>query len=154
MQYGSQKDLWVVFKYFSGVVGVFASKDLEFKNEKANDYSNWTNGKTLRKERERERERERRRRRRRIMSINEAVHFVRILSCHQLHQFAVRSCSVFYSMVAFVLVPGLVSLLHTHAQHMLSFLFDTLVFSPSLPFSHLATASAIPISCATDRHNI
>ena len=48
----------VVFKYFSGVVGVFASKDLEFKNEKANDYSNWTNlWKTLRKERERERER-------------------------------------------------------------------------------------------------
>ena len=49
-------------------------------------------------------------------------------------------------MVAFVLVPGLVGLLRTHAQHMLSY---TLVFSPPLPsLSHLATASALPISCA------
>ena len=69
-----------------------------------------------------------------------------------------EACSVFYSMVAFVLVPGLVGLLHTHAQHMLSSIY---VFSPPLPYlSHLATASALPISCvlcvrvcATNIHN-
>ena len=68
-----------------------------------------------------------------------------------------EECSVFYSMVALLLVPGLVSLLLTHAQLMLS---STLVFFPFSPlFSHLATASAIPICvlcvlvCATNRHN-
>ena len=67
-------------------------------------------------------------------------------------------CSVFYSMFAFVLMPGLVSLLRTHAQHMLSSIL--LSFPLSLPFSHLATASTIPISCVlcvrvcdTNRHN-
>ena len=68
-------------------------------------------------------------------------------------------CSVFYTMVAFVLVPRLVGVLwHACAAHAL---FYTLVFSPSLPsLSHLATTSAIPISCvlcvrvcATNIHN-
>ena len=66
-----------------------------------------------------------------------------------------EECSVIYSTFALVLVPGLVSLLRTHAQLMLSY---TLVFPP---LSHLATASAIPISCilcvrvcATNRRNI
>ena len=55
--------------------------------------------------------------------------------------------SVFYSTFALVLVPGLVSLLRTHAQLMLSSIL--LSFSPSLRFSHLATASAIPASCVS-----
>ena len=53
----------------------------------------------------------------------------------------------FYSTFALVLVPGLVSLLRTHAQLMLSSIL--LSFSPSLRFSHLATASAIPASCVS-----
>ena len=54
-----------------------------------------------------------------------------------------NTCSVFYSTFALVLVPGLVSHLRTHAQLMHSsiLLSFPLVFSP---FSHLATASAIP----------
>ena len=66
-----------------------------------------------------------------------------------------EDCSVFYSMVASVLVPGLVGLLRTYAQHMLS---SILLSFPLL--SHLATASALPISCvlcvrvcATNIHN-
>ena len=61
-----------------------------------------------------------------------------------------RKCSVFYSVVAFVLVPGLVGLLRTHEQHMLS--SYSCLFSLSFaPLSHLATASAIPIpaSCVS-----
>ena len=61
-------------------------------------------------------------------------------------------------MVAFVLVPGLVGLLRTHAQHMLASILLSFLLLPSL--SHLATASALPISCvlcvrvcATNIHN-
>ena len=56
-------------------------------------------------------------------------------------------CSVFYSMVAFVLVPGLVGLLRTHAQHMLSSILLSFPLLSPLSLSHLATASALPISC-------
>ena len=61
-----------------------------------------------------------------------------------------EECSVFYSMVAFVLVPGLVGLLRTHAQHMLSSIL--FVFSPSFPpLSHLQLQvhSPFPASCVS-----
>ena len=69
-----------------------------------------------------------------------------------------EECSVFYSTFALVLVPGLVNLLRTHAQLMLSSIL--LSFPLLSPLSHLATASALPISCvlcvrvcATNTHN-
>ena len=52
------------------------------------------------------------------------------------------TCSVFYSMVAFVLVPGLVGLLRTHAQHMLSSIL--FVFPPSFPFSLTCNCKCTP----------
>ena len=59
-----------------------------------------------------------------------------------------EECSVFYSMVAFVLVHGLVGLLCTHAQHMLSSIL--LSFPLLFPFSlilQLQVHSPFPASC-------
>ena len=59
-----------------------------------------------------------------------------------------EECSVFYSMVAFVLVPGLVGLLRTNAQHMLSSIL--LSFPLLFPFSlifQLQVHSPFPASC-------
>ena len=56
-----------------------------------------------------------------------------------------KECSVFYSTFALVLVPVLVSLLSTHAQHMLSsVLLSFLLHSPSLI---LQVQSQFPASC-------
>ena len=75
------------------------------------------------------------------------------LSLSPLFSLSLSLCSVFYSMVAFVLVPGLVGLLCTHvyacAAHAL---FHTLVFPLLFPFSlilQLQVHSQFPASCVS-----
>ena len=64
-----------------------------------------------------------------------------------------EECSVFYSMVAFVLVPGLVGLLCTHVHACAAHaLFHTLVFPLLFPFSlilQLQVHSQFPASCVS-----
>ena len=61
-----------------------------------------------------------------------------------------EECSVFYSMVAFVLVPGLVGLLRTHAQHMLSsILLSFPLLSPLSLILQLQVHSHFPSSCVS-----
>ena len=63
------------------------------------------------------------------------------------------NCSVFYSMVAFVLMPGLVGLLRTHVHHMLSsILLSFHLLSPPPPLSlilQLQVHSPFPESCVS-----
>ena len=67
--------------------------------------------------------------------------------CANIHlQIRTEECSVFYSTFALVLVPGLVSLLRTHAQLMLS---SILLSFPLSLILELQVQSQFPASCVS-----